>query len=129
MIIKYRHHQMALIQSTTPPLVPVESMITPTPSLEVIHILYLEPETLPTPPWFLDEFYEDFPPNPPNSPVHFPMESLRLNTIFNPQYLDIWFISIEPSQYPYVTPPTSSSSDDNHMVIVTDITLLDPLYS
>jgi hypothetical protein len=129
MIIEYRRRQMALIQNATPPPVPAESVITPTPSPEVIHILSPEPEALPTPPWFLDDLYEDLPPNPPNSPVHFPMEILRPTTIFNPQYLDIWFMSSEPSQSPCITPPASSSPDDNHTVTVTDITLLDPLYS
>jgi hypothetical protein len=26
------------------------------------------------PPWFLDDLFEDLPPNPPNSPAHFPTE-------------------------------------------------------
>jgi hypothetical protein len=129
MIIEYRHRQMALIQNHTPPP-PAESVNTLTPSLEVYSYPFsLEPEALPTPPWFLDDLYEDLPPNPPNSPVHFPTEILRPTTIFNPQYLDIWFMSSEPSQSPCITPPTSSSPDDNHTVTVTDITLLDPLYS
>jgi hypothetical protein len=64
-------------------------MSTPTPSLDVVHIFFPEHEALPTPPWFLDDLYEDFPPNPPNSPIHFPTEILRSTTIFNQPYLDI----------------------------------------
>jgi hypothetical protein len=128
-IIKYKHRQMALIQNDTTPPVLAESVITHTPSPKVIHILYPKTEALPTPPWFLDHLYEDLPPNPPNSPIHFPMEILCLTTIFNPQYLDIWFMSSGPSQSPCVTPPASSSPEENHIVKVNDITLLDPLYS
>jgi hypothetical protein len=126
MIIEYRQRQVTLIQTPTPP---TESMINPTPSPEILHIISPEPEALPTPPWFLDDLYEDLPPNPPNSPVHFPMEILCPTTIYNPQYLDIWFMSSEPSQSHCVIPPASSSPEDNHTVTVTDITLLDPLYS
>jgi hypothetical protein len=129
MIIEYRHHQMALIQNATSPPVSAESMITPTPSPKVIHILSPEPEALSTPPWFLDDLYEDLPLNPPNSPIHFPTKILRPTTIFNPQYLDIWFMLSEPSQYPCITPPTPSSPNDNHTVKFIDVTLLDPLYS
>jgi hypothetical protein len=75
MIIEYRQRQMVLIQNPTPPL--TELVINLTPSPEVLHITSPEPEALPTPPWFLDDLYEDLPPNPPNSPVHFPMEILR----------------------------------------------------
>ena len=72
---------MALIQnpSTTP--LPVILVITPTPSLDIVNIISPEPKALPTPPWFMDSLYEDLPPNPPNSPVHFPTEILRLTTI------------------------------------------------
>jgi hypothetical protein len=126
MIIEYRQCQVTLIQTPAPP---IESMINLTPSLEILHIISPEPEALPIPPWFLDDLYEDLPPNPPNSPIHFPMEILRPTTTNNPQYLDIWFMSSEPSQSHCVIPPASSSPEDNHMVTVTDITLLDPLYS
>jgi hypothetical protein len=127
MIIEYKHHQMALIQNPTP--VPLaEPINTPTPSLDVVHIFSREPEALPTPPWFLDDLYEDFPPNPPNSPIHFPMEILHSTTIFNPQYLDIWFMSSEPSQPPCVTLPTSSPPNTNHTVTVTNVVPPDPLY-
>jgi hypothetical protein len=63
MIIEYRQHQMALIQNPTPP--PTKSVINPTPSPEVLHIISPTPEALPTPPCFLDDLYEDLPPNPP----------------------------------------------------------------
>jgi hypothetical protein len=113
MIIEYKCHQLALIQNHIPsPL--VEPVNTLTPSLDMIDIFSIELEALPTPPWFLDDLYEDLPPNPPNSLIHFPTEILRPTTIFNPQYLDIWFMSREPSQYPCETPPSSSSIDDNH---------------
>jgi hypothetical protein len=92
-IIEYRHRQMALIQNPPNPSLPAIQVIPPTPSPDIVHILSPEPEALPTPPWFMDNLYEDFPPNPPNSLVHFPMEILRPTTIFNPQYLDIWFMS------------------------------------
>ena len=46
-----------------------------------------------------------------------------------PQYFDIWFMSSEPSQFPYVVPPTSSSPGGNHTTTITSITLPDPLYS
>ena len=59
---------MTLIQSPAPP---IESMINLTPSLEILHIIFPEPKALPIPPWFLDELYEDLPPNPPNSPHKF----------------------------------------------------------
>jgi hypothetical protein len=83
MIIEYRHRQMALIQNPTPPP-PIEPVSTPTPSLDVVHIFSLEPEALPTPPWFLDDLYEDLPPNPPNSPIHFPTENSTPNYHFQP---------------------------------------------
>jgi hypothetical protein len=70
-----------------------------------------------------------FPQIPPNSPVHFPMKILCLTTIFNPQYLDIWFMSSELSQPTFATPSTSSPHKDNHMVIVTNVTSPDTLHS
>jgi hypothetical protein len=125
MIIEYRQCQVTLIQTPTPP---TEFMINANPSLEILHIISPEPEALPTPPWFLDDLYEDLPPNPPNSPIHFPMEILHPTTIYNPQYLDVWFMSREPSQPHCVIPPDSSSPEDNHTMTITNITLLDPLY-
>jgi hypothetical protein len=123
MIIEYRQCQMTLIQTPVPP---IESMTNLTSSLETLHIISPEPKTLPIPPWFLDDLYKDLPPNPPNSPVHFPTEILRPTTTSTPQYLDIWFMS---SKLHYVISPASSSPEDNHTVTVTDITLYDPLYS
>jgi hypothetical protein len=75
---------MALIQTPVPP---IESRINLTPSLEILHIVSPEPESLPIPPWFLDDLYEDLPPNPPNSPVHVPMEILHPTITNNPQFL------------------------------------------
>jgi hypothetical protein len=57
------------------------------------------------------------------------MEILCPTTIFNPQYLDIWFMSSEPSQPPYDTPSTSSPPDNNPTMTVTKVTPFDPLYS
>jgi hypothetical protein len=127
MIIEYRHRQLTLIQNPTPP--PLAGPVsTPTPSLDVVHIFSLEPMKLPIPPWFPDNLYEDFPPNAPNYPIHFPMEILHPTTIFNPQYLDIWFMSSEPSQPPCDTPSPLSPPENNIMVTVTKFTPPDPLY-
>jgi hypothetical protein len=96
MIIEYRRHQLALIQNHTPPP-PTKPVSTLTPSLHMVHIYSPEPEALRNPPWFLDDLYEDLLLNPPNSPIHFPTKILRPTTILNLQYLDIWFMSSEPS--------------------------------
>jgi hypothetical protein len=95
----------------------------------VVHIFPLKPEALPTPPWFLDNLYEDLPPNPSNSPIHFPTEILCPTTIFNPQDLNICFMSSEPLQPPCDTPSTSSPPEKNPMVTVTKVIPFDPLYS
>jgi hypothetical protein len=116
-IIEYRLHQMALIQNPPNPSLPMIQVIPPTPSPNIIHILSLEPEALPTPPWFMENLYEDLPPNPANSLIHFPMEILQPTTIFNQWYLGIWFMSSEQSQPPCVTPSTSSPPEDHHMVL------------
>jgi hypothetical protein len=129
MIIEYRHCQLAPIQNHTPPPPPTDPINTLTPSIDMVHIFPPEPKALPSPPWFLDDLYEELPLNPPNSPIHFPTNILRPTTIFNPQYLDIWFMSSEPSQFPSIDPPTSLSEGDNATVIVTEVTPLDPLYS
>jgi hypothetical protein len=105
MIIEYKQCQSTLIQTLAPP---TESMVDLT-SLEILHIISPEPEALPIPPWFLDDLSEDLPQNPPNSPVHFPTEILHPTTTGTSQYLDIWFMSSEPSQYHCVVPPASSS--------------------
>jgi hypothetical protein len=104
-------------------------VILPTPYPNNFHITSPEPKALPTPPWFLDRLSEDFPPNPPNSPVHFPHEILPPTTVYNPQYLDIWFMLSMPSHHSCDTPSTSLPSEDNHMVTVTKVPSLDPLYS
>ena len=123
MIIEYRQCQLTLIQT------PTESMVHLTSSLEILHIISPEPEALPTPPWFLDDLSEDSPPNPPNSPIHFPTKILHPTTTGTPHYFDIWFMSSEPSQSHYVIPLASSSPRDSQTTTVTDITLYDPLYS
>jgi hypothetical protein len=120
---------LALIPNPTITPLPVTPVVPPTPSPDIVYIFSPEPEGLPTPPWFIDSLEEDLHPNPPNSPVHFPTEILRPTTIFNPQYLDIWFMSSEPSQPPCDTPSTSSPPEDNHTVTVTNVIPLDPLYS
>jgi hypothetical protein len=79
--------------------------------------------------WFLDDLFEDSLPNPPNSLAHFPIEILHPTTTGTHQYFDIWFMSSEPSQFPYIVPPTSSSPGGSDMTTVTDITFHDPLYS
>ena len=129
MIIEYMRRQLALIPNPTRTPPSVTPVVPPTPSPDIVYIFSTEPEGLPTCLWFKYILEEDFPLNPPNSPIHFPMEMLRPTTIFNPQYLDIWFMSSEPSQPPCVTPPTSSPPEDNHTVTVTNVTPLDPLYS
>jgi hypothetical protein len=52
---------MTLIQNPTPTSLPKVPEISPIPSPNVVHIFSPEPEALPTPPWFLDSLYEDFP--------------------------------------------------------------------
>jgi hypothetical protein len=128
-IIEYRRHQITLIQnhSTTSPH--VMQVIPPIPSPDTVLITSPKPESLPTPPWFMDRMSEDVPPNPPNSLVHFPNEILPPTIVYNPQYLDIWFMSSEPSHHHCDTPSTSSPLEDNHTVTVTHVTSLDPLYS
>ena len=129
LIIEYKRRQVTLLQnhSTTSPH--VTQVTTPFPSLDIVHITSLEPESLPTPPWFMDRMSEDFPPNPPNSPIHFPQQILPPTTIYNPQYIDIWFMPSEPSQHSCDIPSTSSPLEENHTVTVTHVTSTDPLYS
>jgi hypothetical protein len=71
-IIEYKCHQMALIQNSPNPSLPMMQVIPHIPSPDTIHITSPKPESLPIPPWFMDRLSEDFPPNPPNSPIHFP---------------------------------------------------------
>ena len=54
MIIEYRKRQATLIQT---PMSPTERMDNTISSPEIIHIVSPETETLPTPPWFLDDLY------------------------------------------------------------------------
>jgi hypothetical protein len=96
MIIEYRQRQLALLQQ------PAEAVIDLTSSLENLHVISPELEALPTPPWFLDDVSEDFTRNPPNSPAHFSTETIHPTTTDTPQYLNIWFMSSEPS--PHITP-------------------------
>jgi hypothetical protein len=90
----------------------------------------LEPEALPNPPWFMDRLSEDLPPNPPNSLVHFPQEILPPPMVHNPQCMNIWFMSSMPLHHLCDTPSTSSPPEDNHTVIVTNVTSLgSPIFS
>jgi hypothetical protein len=75
---------MTLIQNSLNTSLLVMQVIPLIPSLDIDHITSPEPESLPTPPWFMDILSEDLPPNPPNSPVHFPKEILPLTIVYNP---------------------------------------------
>jgi hypothetical protein len=120
MIIEYRQRHLALLHR------PVEAVIDLTSPLEDLHVISLEPEALPMPPWFLDDVSEDLPRNPPNSPAHSPTETLHPTTMGTPQYLNIWFMLSEPAPSPSINPLVSSAGG-NHIVIA--ITPHDPLYS
>jgi hypothetical protein len=120
MILEYRQRQLALLHR------PTEAIIDITSSLEDLHVISPELEALPTPLWSLDDASEDLPPNPPNSPTHFPSDTLHPTTTGTPQYFNIWFMSSEPSPSPCIVPPASSIGG-NHTV--TEITPHDPLYS
>jgi hypothetical protein len=78
------------------------------------------------PPWFLDDISKDLPRNPPNSPAHPPAKILNPTTTGTPQYLNIWFMSSEPSPSPSIS---SSVSIKGGKHTVTKITPHDPLYS
>ena len=67
---------------------------------------------------------EDLPRNPPNSPAHSSTETRHPTTTGSPQYLNIWFMSSEPSSK--ITPSVPSAGG-NHTI--TAITPPDPLYS
>jgi hypothetical protein len=129
MIIEYRRRQMDLIQYRPNITPPVMQVTLPIPSPDTVHINSPEPESLPIPPCFIDSLSEDFPPNPPNSSVHFPQEILPPPTVHNPQCMNIWFLSSMPSHHLCDTPSTSSPLEDNHKVTVTNVSSLDPLYS
>jgi hypothetical protein len=128
-IIEYRRRQMALIQNPPTTSLPVMQVIPHIPSPNTVHFTSPEPKSLPTPPWFMDRLSEDLPPNPPNSSIHFSHEILLSTTVFNPQYLDIRFMSRTPSHHSCDSPSMSSPPEDNHTVTVTNVTSLDLLYS
>jgi hypothetical protein len=119
-ILEYRQHQLALLHR------PAAAVIDITLPLVDLHVISPEPEALPTPPWFLNDVFEDLPRNPPNSPAHSPTETLHPTTTGIPQSFNIWFMSSEPSPYPGITPSVSSTGG-NHTV--TEITPHNPLYS
>jgi hypothetical protein len=73
MIIEYRQRQLAQLHQ------PAGSLIDLTSPLADLHIISPEPEALPTPPWFLDDSFEDLPRNPPNSPAAFPYRDYPSN--------------------------------------------------
>jgi hypothetical protein len=120
---------MTLIRNPPTTSLPLMQVIPPSPSPDTFHITSAEPESLPTPSWFMDRLYEDFPPNPPNSLVHFPQDILPPTTVSNPQFLDIWFMSSMPSHHSFDTASTSSPLEDNHAVTITNVPSPDPLYS
>jgi hypothetical protein len=117
-IVEYRHRQMALRPQPAPEVIDLTS-----PSAD-LHIISPEPEALPTPPWFLDYLSKDLPCNPPKSLAHSSMETRHPTTTGSPQYLNIWFMSSEPSS---TIPPSVPSVGGNHTS--TEITPPDPLYS
>jgi hypothetical protein len=120
MIIEYRQRQLALLHQ------PAEVIIDTSSPFEELHIISPEPEALPTLPWSLDDISEDLPRNPPNSPTHPPAETIHPTTTGTPRYLNIWFMSSEPSPSSSITSSVSTPGG-NHTV--TEITPHDPLYS
>jgi hypothetical protein len=108
MILEYQQRQLALHHQ------PAEAVIDISSPFEDLHIIFPEPEALPTPPWFLDNMSEDLPCNPPNSPAHPPAETLHPTTTGTPQYLNIWFMTSEPSPSPSITSPLASPIGGNH---------------
>jgi hypothetical protein len=120
MIIEYRRCQLALLHQ------PAEAIIDISSPFEDLHIISPKPEALSAPPWFLDEISEDSPRNPPNSPTHSPTETRHLATTSTPQYLNICFMSSEPSPSLSISSHVSTAGG-NHTV--TEITPHDPLYS
>jgi hypothetical protein len=129
LIIEYKHSQMALIQNPPTTSLPVIQVISPIPSPDTIPITSPKPESLPNPPWFMNRLSEDFPPNPPNSLIHFPQEILPSTIVYNLECLDIWFMSSAPSHHSGDTLSTSSSWEYSHTMTVTNVTSQDPLYS
>jgi hypothetical protein len=129
LIVEYRASSINPYSKSFDHLTSCDASTPPIPSPDTVNITSPEPESLPTPPWFMDRLSEDIPPNPPNSPVHFPQEILPPTTVYPPQCLDIWFMSSEPSQHGCDIPSMSSPLEDNHTVTVTHVTSTDPLYS
>jgi hypothetical protein len=120
MILAYMQHQLAMLHQ------PIDAIVDITSLLEDLHVISPDPEALPTPPWFLNDISEDLPRNPPNSPTHFPTDTLHPTTTGTPQFFNIWFMSSEPSPSPGLA-PSAFPSGGNHTV--TEITPHDPLYS
>jgi hypothetical protein len=118
MILAYRQRQVARRHQPTEPIIDITS------PPEDRRVISLEPEALPTPPWFLNDISEELPRNPPNSPVH--TETPHPTTTGTPQYFNIWLMSSEPSPSAY-TPPLATPAGGNHTS--TEITHHDPLYS
>jgi hypothetical protein len=81
MILEYRQCQLTLLYR------PVEAIIDITSSLEDLHVISLEPEALPLPPWFLDDLSKDSPPNPPPTLLLIPL----------------WTLSTQPPRVPLIT--------------------------
>ena len=77
MILAYRQRQAARRHQPTEPIIDITS------PPEDRRVISLEPEALPTPPWFLNDVSEELPRNPPNSPVH--TETLHPTTTGTPQ--------------------------------------------
>jgi hypothetical protein len=119
-ILEYRKRQLALLHQLAEAIIDISS------SLADLHVISLEPEALPTPPWLLNDISGDLPCNPPNSPTHSPMDTLHPTTMGTPQYFNIWFMSSEPSSSPSISPSTSPSGGNQ---TVTKFTPHDPLYS
>jgi hypothetical protein len=64
MILAYRQRQAARRHQPTAPIIDITS------PPENRHVIPIEPEALPMPPWFLNDISEELRRNPPNSPVH-----------------------------------------------------------
>jgi hypothetical protein len=119
-IVEYRQCQLAQLHQ------PAGSLIDLTSPLADLHIISPEPEAFPTPPWFLDDSFEDLPRNPPNSPAHSPTDIIHPTTMGTPQCFNIWFMTSKPSPSARTSPPASLVGG-NHTR--DEITPHDPLYS
>jgi hypothetical protein len=119
-ILAYRQCRLALHHQ------PTVAVIDLTPSLEALHVISIEPEALPIPPWFFDGTSEDLPRNPPNSPTHSPAEITHPTTTGTPQHFNIWFMTSEPSPSAHTSPHASPAGGTHTQ---DEITPHDPLYS